>query len=184
MIDISKLEVIMSQIFYGYMDIEGNRRNKIANDFAKNYITRSPEEVRENGYGICFDQVEVARQYFESLGVECKTYFLVYYDNKTNPCHTFLVYKDGEEYVWYEHAWQDIGEIHYTPNGRYYSLENLLQRVRSMYVGPIKQKGNKEIIPQNYCLYEYTKPSYGLSVLDFYKHCEAGVNKGNINIRK
>ncbi len=28
----------------------------------------------------------------------------------------------------------------------------------------------------NLCIYEYSKPKYGVNVLEFYKHCENGKN--------
>ena len=81
---------------YTRMD-DGQKGNKYygdEGDFVKDYILETPEEVKKNKIGLCWDQVEYLRDYLEKKNVKVKTYFLIYYEGIC-PTHTFLIYEEN-----------------------------------------------------------------------------------------
>lgn len=64
------------------------------------------DELARSGYGHCFDQVELERDWFQKHGYEIKSFFiwfqLDYPNNYT--MHTYLVYKDGDLWKLFEHS--------------------------------------------------------------------------------
>ena len=60
------------------------------------------------GYGTCWDQVELERDWFINNDYECKTFFIWFCFSTSNNyvTHTYLVYKDKktEKYCYFEHS--------------------------------------------------------------------------------
>ena len=71
--------------------------------------------------------------------------------------------KNGKFY-WFEHSWEMYKGIH-----EYSSEKDLLRDVLQKFID-----FDAILEPQNIVLYEYEKPQYHLSVMDFYNHCEHG----------
>ena len=131
-------------------------------DFSKNYRLKSPEEVINDKNGVCWDQVELERFYFEKDNINCTSYFIVEYDNKEFPTHTFMVVKDKNNYYWFEHSWEPYRGIHV-----YKSLNDLLTDVKNKFCK------NRDI--NRTLIYKYQKPQYGISGEEFFNHCENGI---------
>lgn len=93
---------LMSVIKYGYIDKKHNKHTDLSK-FFENYILQSPNEMKESKIGICWDQVEYERDYFENKRIDVETYFIVYYNGRNCPAHTFLLFKDNNKYIWVEH---------------------------------------------------------------------------------
>jgi hypothetical protein len=110
------------------------------------YIIKSPEELLKTKSGICYDQVELERQYFSKLNYEFKTFFayekLPLDDNRT---HTFLIYKENNKYYWFEHSWGPYKGIH----GGFSSYEECLSYITK----ELKRSGWKTVNA-----FEYKKP--------------------------
>ena len=53
----------------------------------------------------------------------------------------------------------------------YNTLDELLKDVRNKF---IHTELNDKYNEKNLKIYEYSKPIYNISTLDFYKHCESG----------
>lgn len=159
---------LMENIEYGWMDKTNNKHNIVDESYSDNYILQSPKEISKNKIGVCWDQVELERYYFKGNDWNIKTYFIVHYDNDKCPTHTFLTFEKNNKYYWFEHSWERFKGIH-----EYNSLKDLLIDVRNKF---IKYELNNNYNKNNLCLYNYKKPKYHLSVLEFYKHCEAGIN--------
>lgn len=169
----NELQIILNKlddIKYGFVD---NNKNIYPDDlkdwdknFSKLYHLQSPDELINNKYGVCWDQVELERFYLSQQNIESKSYFIIAYDNKQEPTHTFIVVKK-EKYYWLEHSWQSYRGIH-----EYNSLYDLLLDVRKKFKKSI-EKQNVE----NYelAIYEYTKPKYNLNCIEFMNHCENGL---------
>lgn len=156
----------MNEIKYGWVDKYGNIH---VNDFEKysdDYILQSPEEVLKSQVGVCWDQVELERHLFEKNGNYVQTYFIVHYDNKNCPTHTFLVFKQDNYLCWFEHSWAKFKGIH-----KYDSLEELINDVRTKF---ISCELNNKYDENNLQIHQYEKPNYHISVQEFYKHCENG----------
>ena len=163
---IDKIMEQLKSIKYGWMDKNGNKHTKVDDSFSSDYILETPEEVIKNKIGVCWDQVELERSLFEKENIPVKTYFIVHYDNKNCPTHTFLTYeKDGKHY-WFEHSWEIFEGIH-----EYESEQELLLDVRSKF---IENELNDDYVFENICLHEYEKPKFHLTVQEFYKHCDDG----------
>lgn len=162
---------LMNYIEYGFIDKNNKRRNDY-DTFYDDYQLQSPEELIQSKLGVCWDQVELERYYFENNNINCNTYYIIYYDNKELPTHTFLVFNDDDNYYWFEHSWEIHKGIH-----KYNTLEELLSDVRYKFI----EDAEDDNIPiEKVSIYEYTKPNYHLSVQEFMDYC----SKGNpINIK-
>lgn len=161
-----KIMNLMSDVEYGWLDKKSKKHNKVDESYAENYKLQSPNEVINNKVGVCWDQVELERYYFKETNYNIKTYFLVHYDNDKCPSHTFLVYEKNNKFYWFEHSWLKYQGIH-----KYNTLKELLIDVRTKF---IITELNSNYDEMNLVLREYQKPNYGLSVIEFYKHCEEG----------
>lgn len=159
---------LMENIKYGWIDKNNNKHNIVDSSYSDNYILQSPKEIIKNRVGVCWDQVELERYYFKGNDYNIKTYFIVHYDNNRCPTHTFLTFEKNNKYYWFEHSWERFKGIH-----EYNSLKDLLIDVRDKF---IKYELNNNYNRNNLCIYNYKKPKYHLSVLEFYKHCESGIN--------
>ena len=173
-----KLNLILenlNDIEYGFVDNEKNIYPDDLKDWSKNfgeiYHLQSPQELIKNKYGVCWDQVELERFYLDKENIESKSYFIIAYDKKQEPTHTFIVI-ESDKYYWFEHSWEPYCGIH-----EYESLNDLLNDVKSKFEESIKKQNVKEYELK---IYEYSKPKYNLSCIDFMKHCEKGI-KININ---
>lgn len=158
----------LNKIEYGWID-KNNTKYKEVNDlFSENYILQSPEQVIKNKIGICWDQTELERYLFVKENIDFNTYFIEYFNNQNNPTHTFLIYKENEKYYWFEHSWRLFKGIH-----EFNTEQEALKNIKEKF---IKIELNENYNPMNLCIYKYTKPKYGISCLEFYKHCEEGEN--------
>ncbi|MDD3392026.1 MAG: hypothetical protein PHE54_00535 [Bacilli bacterium] len=156
----------MKDIEYGWVNINGVKNTEINNLFSKSYVLQSPPELIKNKIGICWDQVELERFYFNENGLNIDTYFVVHYDDDKCPTHTLLIFYDDNKFYWFEHSWKKFRGIH-----MYSSLNELLVDVQDKF---IKYELNNKFNKNNLFIIKYTKPKYGISVLEFYKHCEKG----------
>lgn len=168
----NELEImeLMRNIEYGWVDKNKKRHNVVDNEYSDSYRLQSPDEVIKNKVGVCWDQTELERYYFEKSDLEIKTYFLVHYDNNKCPTHTFLVFKkatqSSNQYCWFEHAWEKFRGIH-----DYDSLKALLRDVKDKF---IKYELNNHYDETAIRLYVYQKPKFHISTQSFYSHCELG----------
>ena len=107
------------------------------------------------------------RSLFEKDNISFNTYLIIhYYENC--PTHTFLIYKDGDKYYWFEHSWEIFRGIH-----EYNSEEEAINDVKCKFI----DKELKNIYePMNLCVYKYQKPKYGLNPKEFINHCEKRIN--------
>lgn len=155
---------LMDTIDYGWVDKNGHCHYDFDQSFGINYSLQAPKEVKTNKIGVCWDQVELERYYFQNWFI--KTYFIVHYVDNKCPTHTFLTYEKNNKYYWFEHSWERFKGIH-----EYTTQKELLIDVKKKF---IKYELNNQYNKNNLVIYEYSKPKYHISVLEFYKHCEQG----------
>lgn len=160
-----ELLVQMVGIEYGYIDRAGKKHFDVDEQFDKEYFLQSADEVARSRIGVCWDQVEYERKFFEKFGLPFETYFIVYYTEAECPSHTFLVFERDGKYFWFEHSWGQHQGIH-----AYDSKKKLLADVRQKF---LDSHGLKEVNPKNLCLNVYKKPKSHLGCLDFYHYQEA-----------
>ena len=151
----------LNNIKLGYRDKEGNKYVGYGRDFKDIYYLQSPKQLLESKIGTCFDQVELERDIVSKLGVDLRTYFIFYPDDKVEASHTFLVYKDNKKYYWVENAWEKYKGLHI-----YNSKDKLISDVVSKFVKTIPKGDIKKVR-----LYLYDKPKYGINYVKFLSYC-------------
>lgn len=155
----------MDEINYGFVDngknIYPDDDKNWENSFSSKYHLQSPEELLENKYGVCWDQVELERYYLEKENINCRSFFIIAYDHKIYPTHTFMVVENNNKYYWLEHSWEPYRGIH-----EFNNLEELLNSVKNKFLKTVKEKKFEVVI------YQYSKPIYGLNCIDFIHYCE------------
>lgn len=165
----NKLQEIMNkmnEIQYGYKDIYPDNDEDWDNSFQNYYRLQSPSELLETKFGVCWDQVELERYYFKQNNINCMSYFIVEYDGKECPTHTFMVVNDQNKYFWFEHSWEPYRGIH-----EYNNLNLLLLDVKGKFN---KMLEKRNISTEEVIIYEYSEPTSGLNPLEFFNHCEQG----------
>lgn len=158
----------LEKINYGYKDNNNKIHNNVDELFSDTYTLQKPEETLKNRVGVCWDQVELERNLFEKENINIDTYFIVHYDNDKCPTHTFLIFQNNNKYYWFEHSWSKFKGIH-----EYNTELEALKDIKEKF---IKYELNNNYNPMNLCIYKYIKPEYGITCLEFYKHCEKGKN--------
>ena len=168
-----KLEQILKKldhIEYGFLDQKNNIYPDNEKDwdstFSKKYRLQSPEECIKNKYGVCWDQVEVERYYLEQEQIDSSSYFIIAYDKKIEPTHTWIVVNDDNFFYWMEHSWETYRGVH-----KYQSLEKLLIDVKEKFEESIKKQNIKNDTIE---IYKYQKPKAHLSCIEFMNYCENG----------
>lgn len=113
---IDKLKKILSNIKYGLRDPKTNKRWMRWNKDTKQYETKredyytvwrlaTPKETITSGYGVCWDIVEVIRDYLiNNTDIEFKMLFS-YSDGFKYPAHTYVIYNDNGIWKWLEGSW-------------------------------------------------------------------------------
>ena len=161
-----KIMSLMDEINYGWVDKNGSKHVDDFDTFSTDYVLQSPQELIKSKLGVCWDQVELERYYFQESFEDVKTYFIVHYDNAKSPTHTFLVFKKDNYYYWFEHSWEMFRGIY-----KFHSLRELLSNVREKF---IKTTLYDKYIKENLVIYEYNKPKFNISVQEFFDHCDNG----------
>ncbi len=156
----------MEEIQYGWIDKNNKPHEKVDNDFSENYRLQSPREIIKSKIGVCWDQVELERYYFKGNDWNIETYFLVHYDDDMCPSHTFLTFEKNGKFYWFEHSYQIYRGIH-----EYNSKKELFLDVKNKF---IEHRLENNYIDSKLVLHEYKKPKYGISVPEFYQHCDFG----------
>lgn len=162
-----EIMALMQNIKYGWLDKNGNKHDIVDASFSCDYILQSPKEIIKNKVGVCWDQVELERYYFEGKDWNIKTFFIIHYDTDKCPTHTFLTFEKNNKYYWFEHSWEMFRGIH-----EYNTLKELLLDIQNKF---IKYELNNNYNKNNLCIYNYSKPKYHLNVIEFCNHCERGL---------
>ena len=149
-------------------DLDGTDAKDYLFEYAcKNYYgLSSPEGLLEHGYGHCWDQVELERDWFKSHDYEFRTFYIMFlldYDN-SYVTHTYLVYKKDNKYYYFENSDYNNRGIH-----EFNSYEEAVKYQREKHIEYNKSIGNKidEEILKSLKIYEYENPKYGLNMEEF-----------------
>ena len=158
----------MKSIEYGWLDKSGNIHKKIDKDvFMSLYTLQTPEEVRKNSIGLCWDQVELEREFFEDSDILHKVLMIIYYDNDKMFNHTFLTFEDNGKFYWFENSWENQKGIH-----EFNTYEELLNHIKKFFIVDfIKIDEYKD---EYIKIIEYVKPIFKIGCMEFYMHCLKG----------
>ena len=159
---------LMNEINYGWVDKDGNPHTKLQG-MAETYLLQMPEETMKSKIGVCWDQVELERYYFEEKGIKVHAYFIVHFDNKKFPCHTFLSFEENGKFYWFEHAWAEHKGVK-----EFNTEKELLNEVKKHFIEIELKDGYMD---EYIYVFDYSKPPKKLNTLEFYEWCRKGIKK-------
>ena len=145
-------------------DLDGEFQNICRDEWR----LKSSEDIINSHYGICFDQVEIERDWFLNNNYEFKTifiWFLFDYSN-TYPTHTYLVYKENDNYYYFEHSDgnnKGIYEFDSYEDAIRYQLDKHIEMTKNY-----NKVGEEEI--KHIHIYEFDKPMINSSFEDYLNH--------------
>ena len=176
------LNFMSKNIDYGYLGKNNRVYHYNDSDFDsewyEQYILENSEELVNNSYGNCFDQVEFERDWFLKNGYEIKTiYEMVKLDyNNVYPTHSFLAYKDNDCWFWFENADFDNRGIH-----KFNTFDELLNYQYEKYVEFLKTYNitNEEL--ERIIVTDFEKPKEHISAEEYLNHV---INSRQIKINK
>lgn len=154
----------MDNIKLGYCDKDGNLYGLYSGDFKDNFYLQNPKQIVESGVGSCFDQVEYERYLMDQINEDCRTYYIIYPNDKMDIGHTFLIYKDKVNYYWFENAWLKYKGIHI-----YKNKEALFDDILNKFVKTIPSGDFNKVK-----LFLYEKPRFGIGYSKFLASCVKG----------
>lgn len=91
----------VKNIKYGYLDKNGVKHPDSFINPSIDYHLQKPEEIVKNQIGICFDIVELYRDFLTSKNVTCESYFIEYKNGDIVETHAFIIEKRKNN-LWYE----------------------------------------------------------------------------------
>ncbi len=164
------LKYMDENIKYGFVDVNGKAYGPWDNqEFQEGCQTKwhlsSPERLRKVGYGHCFDQVELERNWFKTHNYNFKTFYIWFefpYKNSYST-HTYLVYEEDGKYNYFENSdFNNRGIQEFT------SYEDAIRYQREKHIEYNKQRNSidEEIISHLH-IYEYDQPTYGCTMNEF-----------------
>ena len=175
------LNFMSNKINYGYLGKNGivyhHDDSDFNSDWYEQYVLESKDDILENLYGNCWDQVELERYWFLKNGYEIKTIYEMVkldYDN-VYPTHSFLIYKDNDYWYWFEFADFNNRGIH-----KFDTYDELLNYQYKKYIELLKtfNIANDEV--EKIIITEFDKPKEHISAEE-YLHYVIGSKKINFN---
>lgn len=124
-------------ISYGYMDSAGQSHGDDIDDedFFKAYRLQKPEEMMTSRVGVCWDQTEFERVWFDKhWGGTFDIFYLISDEQPGYDTHTCVVYKETyrgspPKYFWFENSWEPHRGIH-----AFNSVNEALEDIRSKFL--------------------------------------------------
>ncbi len=124
-----ELSKFMEFINYKWMDQNGLFHDELSPDMYKTYSLMTPDEVIENKSGICTDQVELERDWFEQHNYQYEVLNIQIWRKDTAPGHVLLIYSENNKWYWFENAWESYKGIH-----AYSTRAKLIEDVRNKFI--------------------------------------------------
>ena len=124
-------------------------------------------DVFNNLYGNCRDQVEFERDWFLKNNYEVKTIYEMVnldYDNQY-PSHSFLVYKNNNEWYWFENVDFNNKGIH-----KFNTLDELLNYQYIKYIEYLKTYNITDDELEKIIITEFDKPKEHSSAEEYLNH--------------
>jgi len=161
-----KLIEFLSQVNYGWIDLDGKIHEKIDKDkFMSDYRLLSPDKMEEYKVGICFDMVEYERKYLEERNIFGKSLLIVHEKNGKPLIHAFMLYRNGSEYCWIEYAFKKMIGIR-----KYQTIKECLEDIKGEF---LLENNINDIGKISFYLYQ--KPQYGIGQQEFIINCLNGM---------
>lgn len=116
-------------IAYKWMDQSGTFHEELDSKMYTEFSLMSLQEVVDNHCGICVDQVELERDWFEKHNYQYEVLNIQIFRENDAPGHTFLIYFENDEWHWFENAWMDNKGIHSYP-----TREQLIEDIKGKFI--------------------------------------------------
>lgn len=166
------LNFMSNNINYGYLGNNGHvyyqNDSDFDSDWKEQYVLENSDEILNNLYGNCWDQVEFERDWFLKNNYEIKTIYEMVnldYDNEY-PTHSFLVYKDDNNcWNWFENADFNNRGIH-----KFNTFDELLEYQYECYLKFLKNFNIKNSEIDKIIITEFSKPKEHASVEEYLNH--------------
>ena len=169
------LLLFMDNIRYGFYGKDGreytNDGTEVSNKAfqtacVREYALANKDKVLKYGLGQCFDQTELERSWFKEHNYEFKTIFIWFlFDYENNyPTHSYLIYKDNEQYCYFEHADENNKGIY-----RFDSYEEAIRFQMKKHIDYTMANGNivNSEVMEHLHIYEYDIMQYEISFEEF-----------------
>lgn len=173
------LEFMGQNIKYGFARKNGelciSQEPEEWNDWYEQCVVQTGEQVLNTKVGTCWDQVELERLWFEKNHLEIRTIFIWFEVDYKNdfPTHTFLLYKKGNKWYWFENAFESYRGIH-----EFNTVKEAVECVISkqleyaISIGVAKIE-DKKLIKS----YEFSKLEIQFSVVEYLNHVTQDINQ-------
>lgn len=86
------MDFLATYITYGWYGKDGNLRIDTIAEFSAQYQLSSLSEVLESGKGVCFEEIELAREFFVRKKIPFQTYII----QGRRVAHAILIYQEGK----------------------------------------------------------------------------------------
>lgn len=166
------LEFMDTNISYGYLGKDGKIYREGMPDFNdcwyENYILSTTKDILKTGVGNCFDQTEFEREWFIQNGYEIKTFYHMIklpYPNDYST-HSFLTYKKGGKWYYFEHSWSALKGIH-----KFNTLEELLKFEYNENYKELRKQNIKNDELSYFEIREFDRPTPHLSAKEYIDFC-------------
>lgn len=160
----------------GYKAKDGKiyQENEIVDEvWTNNYVLQTPNEVLKSKVGVCWDFVEIYREWAKENKIDYKTFFIEYnptlipnaWDYAT---HTILIYKSNNKLFWFDNAYQFPSKLN-----EYDNMEELIDD----FVGKHAYSSSKALneVEKYYLdVYQYDEPPFGLYPIEYVNFCRNG----------
>ncbi len=149
---------------YGWHDKEGQlHTNIVPGEFYNEFELRTLEDTNFDN-AVCWEICELERKELTKNNIPLKTIFVYEKDNKRFPCHTFVVFKENDNYYWLEGSWIGHRGIH-----EYNNLKEIFDYFRNNF-----SDFSKDYIKENLVFLEYKQPVNIKTCQEFYDNALEG----------
>ncbi len=151
-----------------YDDWEADTNSEFQVACQTKYALNDIERYLKTGYGTCWDQVELERDWFSKFGYEFKTLFIwfLFEDDNNYTTHTYLIYKDktDDKYCYFEHADSNNYGIH-----KFNTYKEAVEYQKGNHIKSNESHGNKidEDVLSHLVIYEFQHPKYYCSMNEY-----------------
>lgn len=167
----------MDCIRYGWIDnnynVNGTGDDDDEMDFYKYYRLQSPSELIKSHVGVCWDQVELEREWFKKHNIDHCIIYIEINNGEACPTHTFLLYNTENKVCWFEHSWGTFKGIH-----EYTSISNSIKDIISKH-----QRFNNDFNSPIICTQLKDIPKYNCTCEEFmnFAHSQSSIDLNNIS---
>jgi len=168
------LSWIGQNILFGWRDRTGFTHPTV-ND-PESYTLQTPVELLASRTGICWDVVELMRDWFTAMtGLPIQTYYIFYDDGAGCPSHTVLTFQYKNRICWIEPPYFGAA----LPFDGIHSYENEADFAHAFQAYIVKCFQAFHFLPddydiKNFRLYAYSKPPDHINGCEMRNHIETG----------